>query len=103
MSNKNDVTGDSIITKASETYRSNYDSIFRKKEAVVETNKAFWEMLIYTSCPNCGADVNLSGDETFVVVTKNKLNYGESNTERSKDIECTCHKCKHTFKSDLTI
>jgi hypothetical protein len=102
MSNKNDVTGDLIITKASETYRSNYDFIFRKKEAV-ESHKAFWECLIYSSCPNCGSDVNLNGDETFEVVVKNKLNYGESNTERSKDIDCTCHKCNHTFKAELTV
>lgn len=100
MSNKNDVTGDSIITKASETYRANYDSIFRKKE-VAASHKAFWEMSIYTYCPSCGSDVELNGDETFAVVIKNKLKYGEFDTERSKNIDCTCHKCKHTFKADL--
>ena len=37
MATKNDVTGDSLITKASsEAYRNNYDLIFKKKEAVTE-------------------------------------------------------------------
>ena len=35
MATKNDVTGDSLITKASsEAYRNNYDLIFKKKEPV---------------------------------------------------------------------
>ena len=37
MATKNDVTGDSLITKASsEAYRNNYDLIFKKKEPVSE-------------------------------------------------------------------
>ena len=35
MATKNDVTGDSLITKASsDAYRNNYDLIFKKKEPV---------------------------------------------------------------------
>ena len=36
MSSKNDITGDTIATKAStETYRNNYDAIFGKKKKTV--------------------------------------------------------------------
>lgn len=31
MATKNDITGDTIMTKMSDTYRENYDKIFRKK------------------------------------------------------------------------
>jgi len=38
MATKNDITGDSIVTKGtSEEYRDNYDNIFRKKKPT------FWE------------------------------------------------------------
>lgn len=35
MATKNDITNDSLITKASsDAYRNNYDLIFKKKESV---------------------------------------------------------------------
>ena len=36
MTNKNNVTGDTIITKYSETYGNNFDAIFRKKKVVTD-------------------------------------------------------------------
>ena len=53
MTTKNDVTGDSLITKApTDAYRSNYDAIFKKsKQAhVPETRK-----LVHDVCFECGA------------------------------------------------
>ena len=35
MASKNDITGDTIMTKASDKYRDNYDRIFGKKESGV--------------------------------------------------------------------
>ena len=32
MATKNDITGDSLISRTSEAYRNNYDAIFGKKE-----------------------------------------------------------------------
>lgn len=38
MATKNDITNDSLITKASsDAYRNNYDLIFKKKESVGNT------------------------------------------------------------------
>ena len=38
MATKNDITNDSLITKAStQAYRNNYDLIFKKKESVGNT------------------------------------------------------------------
>lgn len=34
MTNKNSVTGDTIVTKYSESYSNNFDAIFRKKNVV---------------------------------------------------------------------
>ena len=53
MTTKNDVTGDSLITKApTDAYRNNYDAIFKKsKQAhVPETRK-----LVHDVCFECGA------------------------------------------------
>jgi len=37
MTTKNDVTGDSLITKApTDAYRANYDAIFKKKDELKE-------------------------------------------------------------------
>ena len=32
MATKNDITGDSLVSRSSEAYRNNYDAIFGKKE-----------------------------------------------------------------------
>lgn len=40
MSTKNDITGDSLISKVNtETYRDNYDKIFNKKPRIVIEDK----------------------------------------------------------------
>lgn len=46
MATKNDITNDSLITKASsEAYRNNWDAIFKKKETVnEEQGKAMKEL-----------------------------------------------------------
>ncbi len=53
MTTKNDVTGDSLITKApTDAYRDNYDAIFNKPKQphVPETKK-----LAHDTCFECGA------------------------------------------------
>lgn len=52
MTTKNDVTGDSLITKApTDAYRNNYDAIFNKPKQphVPETRK-----LVHDACFECG-------------------------------------------------
>lgn len=39
MATKNDITGDSIVTKSSDAYRSNYDKIFGKKKTEEQKDK----------------------------------------------------------------
>lgn len=36
MTAKNDITGDSLVSRASEAYRNNYDAIFGKKDKTNE-------------------------------------------------------------------
>lgn len=45
MTTKNEITGDSLITRASsEAYRSNWDKIFGKKKDKQEQEKALTEL-----------------------------------------------------------
>ena len=53
----NEVTGQSLVSKYSEAYRSNYDSIFKKVDAALECShsypdKSFSE--VYPVCVLCG-------------------------------------------------
>ena len=64
MATKNDITGDSISSRApSSAYRDNYDAIFRKKEERVATEdpsleRWFWEH----SCKHDGESVVGKGE-----------------------------------------
>ena len=55
MATKNDITGDSIQTKAtSDAYRDNYDRIFGKKKepiSIIEDTKPY---VLPTKCDKCG-------------------------------------------------
>lgn len=97
---KNDITGDSIITKSSETYRNNYDSIFRKEEPKKENQNAFWSISLDTKCPKCEYDFNiLNTDSDFWF---NKFEPMEHDTKKSKDYEVICSECGHGFLVDFT-
>lgn len=59
MASKNDITGDSIHTKAtSDAYRDNYDRIFGKKEPPsITEEKEPYEVPALTKCPQCGIEL----------------------------------------------
>lgn len=97
---KNDITGDSIITKTSETYRNNYDSIFRK-EPKKENQIAAWSISLDTECPKCSEDFNiLNTDVDFWY--RSRLEPMEHDTENSRNYEVTCPECNHEFLVDFT-
>ena len=55
MATKNDITGDSLISKTnSKEYENNYDKIFRKKESLCDIcgkDLASTKECAWTSCP----------------------------------------------------
>lgn len=60
MASKNDITGDSIQTKAtSDAYRDNYDRIFGKKEppAIIEETEPYVLPTSEKRCPQCGIEL----------------------------------------------
>jgi predicted RNA-binding Zn-ribbon protein involved in translation (DUF1610 family) len=98
---KNDITGDSIITKSSETYRNNYNSIFRKEEPKKENQIASWSISLDTECPKCGEDFDILNTEPdFWLDTK--LEPLEHDTKKSKDYKVICPECGHKFPVDFT-
>ena len=56
MATKNDITNDSLITKApTDAYRNNYDAIFKKpkqEEAVKELTELSQDLGLYTTTPS---------------------------------------------------
>jgi len=57
VATKNDITGDSISSRASSSaYRDNYDAIFRKKQ--VDNDNMFW----YHKCKHDGESVVAKGE-----------------------------------------
>lgn len=98
---KNEITGDNIITKSSETYRDNYDSIFRKEEPKQITHIAFWSISLDTDCPKCSYDFNiLNTDSDFWV--NSSIEPIEHDTKKTKEYEVTCPECSHEFLVDFT-
>jgi len=61
-------------------------------------NKAFWNVELYTDCPNCKEYVNLLDYVDFW--DGRQLNVAEHGTERSIDIEVVCPVCFDEFIVD---
>ncbi len=60
---------------------------------------ATWEISLNCTCPFCDEDVNLTDHDDFWLDNP-RLQVGESNTERSKDMKVICPECKKEFKVD---
>lgn len=98
---KNDITGDSIVTKSSETYRNNYDSIFRKKESEKKNQIAAWSISLDTECPKCHEDFNILNVHSDFWIDS-KIEPIEHDTEKSKNYEVICPVCNNEFLVDFT-
>lgn len=93
---KNDVTGDSIISKvSSKEYRDNYDLIFGSEKHIVNKNYAYWSISLDTECPKCQYEFDLLDGVDFL------FDPIENGTKRTEDYECVCPKCRHEFVVDF--
>jgi len=97
---KNDITGDSIITKSSQTYRNNYDSIFRKKESIQENTIAAWSISLDVECPHCKYEYDILSETDFW--TDTNIKPIEHDTPNSRNYEVECPKCEKEFLVDFT-
>lgn len=61
--------------------------------------KATWTVELYCDCPKCKEFVDLLEFEDFW--DGRSLDVGESDTERSMDMNVVCPKCMHEFIVDL--
>lgn len=56
MTSKNDITGDSLVSKTSEAYRSNYDLIFRKRDTMTSPQQGDSDEKTSSSSSNGDSD-----------------------------------------------
>lgn len=70
---KNDITGDSLISKTSEAYRANYERIKKQKKQMSETNETIDDILYESGLVAQGCWDELDEYDREAIVTAIKL------------------------------